>query len=147
MSALNVSSASQSGSLKIFRRGLLSHVTLEATEHTMLGHNRMTQNKFGDDIRTRIDIKSSTKKNHKPEKKGTPPSPQVFRNLFDNVRSEIKILSQTNTNYIGRPSTKRDYTNSSECCIVNPKTLISRLAVVRACPEKRSEWTKYKHPT
>ncbi len=100
---------------KFFRRGLLSHVTLEATDHTMLGHNRMTRNKFGDDIRIRIDIKSSTKKNHKSEKKGTPPSPKVFRNLFDNVRSKIKILSQTNTNYIGRPSAKQDYTNSSEC--------------------------------
>ena len=27
------------------------------------------------------------------------------------------------------------------------KTLISHLAVVRACPEKKSEWTRHKHPT
>jgi hypothetical protein len=33
-------------------------------------------------------------------KKGIPPSPQVFRNLFNNGRNEIKILSQTKTNYI-----------------------------------------------
>ncbi len=98
MSPLNVSSASQSGSLKIIWRGLLSHVTVEVTEHTMLGHNRMTRNELVDDIRIRIDIKSSTKNNHKSEKKGIPPSPQVFRNSFDNVRSKIKILSQTNTN-------------------------------------------------
>jgi hypothetical protein len=43
------------------------------------------------------------------EKKGIPPSPQVSRNSVNNVRSETKILSQTHTNYIGRPSAKRDY--------------------------------------
>ena len=62
MSALNVSSASRSGSLTIIRSGLLSHVTVEATEHTMLGNNRMTRNKFGDEIRIHIEIKTSTEK-------------------------------------------------------------------------------------
>ena len=38
VSALNVSSACESGSLKIIRSGQLSHVTEGVTEHTMLGH-------------------------------------------------------------------------------------------------------------
>ena len=38
VSALNVSSASESRSLKIIRSGQLSHVTEGMTEHTMLGH-------------------------------------------------------------------------------------------------------------
>jgi hypothetical protein len=62
VSALNVSSASRSGSLKIIRSEQLSHVTVEATEHTMLGNNRMTRNEFGDDIRIRIEIKTSAEK-------------------------------------------------------------------------------------
>ncbi len=86
----------------------------------MLGHNRMTRNKFGDDVRIRIQIDASRKKITSLRKKGIPPSPQVSRNSFNNVRSEIKILSQTYTNYIGRPSAKQDYTISSECWIVNP---------------------------
>ena len=59
-------------------------------------------------------------KNHKSDKKGIPPSPQAFRNSFKNIRSKIKILSQTNTYYIWRPSAKHDYTNSSVWSIVNP---------------------------
>ncbi len=66
---MNVSSASRSGSLKIIRSEQLSHVTVEATEHTMLGNNRMTHNEFGDDIRIRIEIKTSAEKNYKSEKK------------------------------------------------------------------------------
>ena len=69
MSALNVSSASRSGSLKIIRSGLLSHVTVEVTEHTMLGNNKNDRNEFGNDIQIRIDIKSSAEKNYKSEKK------------------------------------------------------------------------------
>ena len=80
----------------------------------------MTGNEFGGNIQIRIEIKSSAEKNYESEKKSILPSPQVFRNLFDNVRSEIKILSQTKTNYIGRPSVKQDYTNSFACSIVNP---------------------------
>ena len=38
VSALNESSASESGSFKIIRSGQLSHVTEGVTEHTMLGH-------------------------------------------------------------------------------------------------------------
>ena len=40
VSALNESSASESGSFKIIRSGQLSHVTEGVTEHTMLGHNK-----------------------------------------------------------------------------------------------------------
>ncbi len=42
------------------------------------------------------------------------------------------------------PQLRKDWTFPT---LFSAKTLISRLAVVRACPEKRSEWTKYKHPT
>jgi hypothetical protein len=45
-----VSSASRSGSLKIIRSGLLSHVTVGATEHTMSETTKMTGNEFGDDL-------------------------------------------------------------------------------------------------
>ena len=86
----------------------------------MLGHNRMTRNEFGDDVRIRIKIDASRKKNTSLRKKDVPPSPQVFRNSFNNVRSESKILSQTHTNYINRPSAKQDYTISLEWSIVNP---------------------------
>ncbi len=72
----------------------------------------MTGNEFGDDIRIRIKSKSSAEKILSLRKKGILPSPQVFRNSLDYVRFEIKILSQTKTNNIGRPSVKQDYTNS-----------------------------------
>ncbi len=96
----------------------------------------MTGNKFGDDIRIRIKSKSSPEINSKSEKKGIPPSPQVFRNSLDYVRIEIKILSQTKTNYIGRPSVKRDYTNSFAWHIVNPipqGTISPTLPGVKRC--------------
>jgi hypothetical protein len=79
---------------------------MEATEHTMLGNNKYDRNEFGDDIQVRIEIKSSAKKTIRLRKKGILPSPQVFRSSFDNVQSKIKILSQTKTNYIRRPSIK-----------------------------------------
>ncbi len=115
MSALKVSSASQSGSLKIIRSGQLSHVTIGATEHTMLGHNkndrkriwRLHTNSYKKQIIRGKKIKVG-------EKKSILPSPQVFTNSFHNVQNKIKILSQAKTNYIGRPSVKRDYTNSFE---------------------------------
>jgi hypothetical protein len=47
------------------------------------------------------------RKNSKSEKKMYSPfTPGIFWNSFDNVRNKIKILSQTKTNYIGRPSVK-----------------------------------------
>jgi hypothetical protein len=67
-----------------------------------------------------ITIDALRKKITSLRKKGIPPSPQVFRNSFNNVRNEIKILSQTKANYIRRPSVKRDYTNSFGWHIVNP---------------------------
>ena len=58
------------------------------------------QHPFWRFLRIRIKIDALRKKIPCLTKKGIPPSPQVFRNSFDNVRSEIKILSQTKTNYI-----------------------------------------------
>ncbi len=65
-------------------------------------------------LRIRVNINALWKKITSLRNKGIPPSPQVFRNLFNNVLIKIKILSQTKTNYIWRPSVKRDYTNSFE---------------------------------
>ena len=102
---------------EIIRRGLLSHVTA-TSDRT---YNARTQQNDPKRIWRRCTNwyknRRITKKNTCLRKKGIPPSPQVSRNLFNNVRSEIKILSQTHTNYIGRPSAKRDYTFSLECHI------------------------------
>ena len=66
MSALNVSSASQSGSLKLFGEVYCHMWQQQATEHTMLGHNRMTRNEFGDDVRIGIKIDALQKKSTHP---------------------------------------------------------------------------------
>ncbi len=120
MSALNVSSASQSGSLQIIRSGQLSHVTVGATEHTMLGHDKNDRKRIWRRHTNSYKKQIIRGKNLSRRKKGILPSPQVFRNSFDNVQKEIKILSQTKTNYIGRPSVKQDYTNSFKWHIVDP---------------------------
>ncbi len=106
MSALNVSSASQSGSLKIIRSGLLSHVTVGVTEHTMLGYNKNDRKRIWRQHTNLYRNQIIRGKILSLRKNGFLPSPQVFRNSFDIVRNEIKILSQTKTNYIGRPSVK-----------------------------------------
>jgi hypothetical protein len=59
----------------------------------------------------------------------------------------IRIKSQPKALSIGRKKTselRKDWTFPT---LSLAKTLISRLAVVRVCPEKESEWTRHKHPT
>ena len=107
-----VSSASQSGSLKIIRSDALSHATDSATENTMSETTKMIRNEFGDLYEFIYRNQIIREKNHKSEKNGFLPYPQVFRNSFSKVRNKSEILSQTKTNYIWRPSVKRDYTNS-----------------------------------
>ena len=50
------------------------------------------------------------------EKKGFPPSPQVFRNSFKKMYgAELRYGLKNEKNYIWKPSKKRDYTNSFGC--------------------------------
>ncbi len=85
VSALNVSSASQSGSLKIIRNGQLSHVTVGATDHTMLGHNRNDRKRIWRRHTNSYKKQIIRGKKFNWRKKGIPPSPQVFRNSFDKM--------------------------------------------------------------
>ncbi len=69
MSALNVSSASRSGSLKIIPSGLLSHVTVEVTEHTMLGNNKNDRKRIWRQHTNSYRHQIIRGKNYKSEKK------------------------------------------------------------------------------